>query len=134
MTVRKPFDIEAALVEFLSADPDLTPLHNGVSTELPVGATLPRIRLNRAGGITSPEGWIDQPRVAVDCWADTKEAAWELASTCLPVLLTRLAGGTFPDGVITAVRNDLGLTWAPDPDTDKPRYTFTVLITTHPQS
>jgi hypothetical protein len=132
VTLYKPFDIEAALVEFLSADPDLTGLHEGVSTQLPAGVVLPRIRLNRAGGVLSPEGWLDQPRVAIDCWADTKDEAWTLASTCLPVLLTRLAGGTFEGGVITGVRQELGLTWAPDPDTDKPRYTFTVIITTHP--
>ena len=132
MTIYKPFDIEAALIEFLSADPDLSDLHEGISTELPAGAVLPRIRLNRAGGVSSPEGWLDAPRVAVDCWGNTKDQAWNLASTCLPVLLTRLAGGTFEGGVITNVRPELGITWAPDPDTDKARYTFTVIITTHP--
>lgn len=132
MTLFKPFDIEAALIEFLSADPDLADLQEGISTELPTNAVLPRIRLNRAGGVTSPEGWLDAPRVAIDCWGNTKEEAWNLASTCLPVLLTRLAGGTFEGGVITNVRSELGITWAPDPDTDKPRYTFTVVITTHP--
>jgi hypothetical protein len=134
MTLYKAIDVERALVAFLQDDPDLEVLHGGrVSTEMPKDAVMPRLRISRIGGVPDLDGWIDRPRIAIEAWAANKEGAWELASTALAVLQSRLPAAPLAEGVVTDVRPDTGLAWAPDADTDLARYTFAVSLTAHPK-
>ena len=133
MTLYKAIDVERALVAFLQEDPDLAALHGGrVSTEVPKDAILPRLRISRVGCIPDTDGWIDRPRIAIEAWANSKAEAWELASTSLAVLQARLPAAPLAEGVVTDVRPDTGLAWAPDESTELARYTFAVSITAHP--
>jgi hypothetical protein len=126
-------DIEAAVVAFLAEDPDLEEIHDGrVSTEVPENPVFPRLRITRIGGLMDPDAWIDRPRIAVEAWANDKATAWALIAKTTAVLQTRLVAAPIEAGVITSVRQDQGATWAPDPETGKPRYTVSVQITTHP--
>jgi hypothetical protein len=134
MTLYKAIDVERALVAFLQDDPDLEVLHNGrVSTEMPKDAVMPRLRISRIGGVPDADGWIDRPRIAIEAWGSSKEEAWELASTSLAVLQFRLPAAPLAEGVVTDVRADTGLAWAPDAETDLARYTFAVSLTAHPK-
>jgi hypothetical protein len=120
-------DAEAAVVSFLTEH-----LTMPVSTELPADAELPRLRITRAGGLSDEFAWIDRPNIFVEAWASTKAEARELAAQALAALLTDLPGALFPDGAVTHVQPDTGLSWAPDPDLQTARYLFSVTLVTHP--
>lgn len=121
-------DAEAAVIN------TLTPLYPGIaiSSELPIDAVLPRLRISRLGGTLDIYGHIDKPNIYVEAWANTKAEAWDLASTSLLAMINNLTGAQFSDGIITFVQPSNGISWAPDPDTLKPRYTYSVVLTTHP--
>lgn len=131
--IHTPVDIEALVVAFLREDPDLLELHAGeVSTETPAEPVLPRLRITRQGGLLDTDGWVDRPRVVVESWAQDKATAHDLAARALAVLHFRLPAAPFESGVVTDVRVETGLAWTPDDTTSLARYTFAVVLTTHP--
>ena len=92
-----------------------------------------RVVLSRSGGVPSLAFRIDNPRLDVDAFAATKEAAHDLAQ------LVRVALHDLPTGdhtalgaVVVDVRDDVGLTYLPDPDTNAPRYVFAVVLVVRP--
>lgn len=129
-------DIERIVVQHLLADPDLTDVigENRVSTELPPNAELPRVRITLNGGTIPARGWLYRYRITVEGWGDDKRSAWEALVEALASLEGGLDGALVDGGVITAVDQDSGVAWVPDPETDTPRYLATVQITAHPET
>lgn len=92
-----------------------------------------RVVVTRIGGLPSIAYRLDNPRLDVDCYAATKEAAHDLAQ------LARARLHELPEGdhtelgaVVANVIDDAGVQYLPDPDTRAPRYLFTVSLAVHP--
>jgi hypothetical protein len=128
-------DIERVVVQHLLADPDVTDLvgENGVSTELPPNAVLPRIRITLNGGTIPVRGYLYASRVTVEAWADTKGDAWDVLAAAVASLENTLEGALVEGVVVTAVDQESGATWVPDPEAQTPRYLATVTVTAHRQ-
>lgn len=127
-------DVEAAVVAFLLDQEAVTDLvgENGVSTEIPPGAALPRIRVTLGSGRLPVPGWLYAPRITVEAWADAKGDAFALLATALHALETDLVTAQVEQGVVTSCDMDSGILWAPDPASETPRYLGSVVITIHP--
>ena len=122
-------DAEAAVISYLQV---LYPTIE-ISSELPAQAVLPRIRVTRYGGTVDHFGWIDKANIYIEAWGTSKTEAWDLASGSLSSMVSNLANAQFDDGIITFVEPNIGLSWSPDADTYKPRYSYSIVITTHPK-
>jgi hypothetical protein len=127
-------DIEQSVVRILSESSLVINIAgvDAVSTELPPDANLPRVRITLSGGTPAVTGWLQAPRINIEAWADNKEEAFDLINACA-VTLTSLQDGTqVTEGVITSVRQETGLSWSPDPVTNKARYLLGFVIHIHP--
>lgn len=91
-----------------------------VGTRKPTTFTPPVVAVRRAGGL-SDAITIDRPRLDVQVWHTDDAKAHDLAQLCRALLFAMPGTG----GVIR-VRDFLGPTPIPDPDTQSPRYLFTV--------
>jgi hypothetical protein len=90
--------------------------------------------VRRFGGLQAIRGWLDGARLQVDCYGRTKAEARQLAATTQAALFA-LAGKTVAGATVTAVDQDLGLTWQPDdqqPDERRSRYIVGVVLYAHP--
>lgn len=129
-------DIEALVVAALKADTALDGLVDGrVSTELPgdLDEHLPHVQLWSIPGGTyvRPEPLhLERARLQVSVWATTKGSAWDTATAVVAAAATML--GTYDLGVVTGVEVEQTPYWAPDPDTDTPRYLSTIGVFAHP--
>jgi hypothetical protein len=124
-------DVELIAVGYLRGRAEIAALvGTRVYTEIPEGPTFPLIAVNRIGGVAPWPGWLDTARLQIDAWGNTKYQARQLAATALAVLLEM--PGTYAQGVITHVTQDLELSWSPDDTTDQPRYVVGVAVTNHP--
>ena len=88
--------------------------------------------VQRLGGIPAERHHLDRARIQVDVWAASKDVAHDVAALCLQKLQdiegTSVTG---PAAYVTGVELAQGLTWAPDPQTDKDRYIFSVYLYLH---
>lgn len=103
-----------------------------VYSSIPASPTYPLTVVRRIGGLPTVAEWLDMGRIQVDVYGNNKSEARAAAEAARRAL--HAAEGTiFPvqAGVVTAVRDDLGLTFLPDPDTGRDRYVFGVAITAH---
>jgi len=95
---------------------------------LPLGAPLPALVIARVGGGMAGTDTYDHALVQVEAWAAGGAAAESLIATVVAAL------GTAPEmTALTATAQLMGadlnaLVWAPDPDTDTPRYIATMDI------
>lgn len=129
-------DDEELLVRFLLADQSVAgAVGTKVGAKLPTPLTLPRVRVRRLGGTSPPPGWIDRPRIQIECLGNDDAEAKDLANT----VRAALAGivGAHPLGVVTSIDELNGPQWLPDVVGDQrtpgtPRYLFTVVMTVHP--
>lgn len=129
-------NVEKIVVSHLLNDDDVTDIlgaGNRVSTELPPGAALPRIRIALAGGTIPVRGWLYNVRVSVEGWGNTKDEAWDALNAALTSLQEGLDGALVDGGVVTAADQETGATWVPDPESNTPRYLATVSLTVHPE-
>ena len=129
-------NVEKIVVQHLLNDQtveDALGAGNRVSTELPPGADLPRIRISLAGGTIPVRGWLYTFRVSVEAWGTTKDEAWTVLATALASLQDGLDGALVDGGVVTAADQETGATWVPDPESKTPRYLATVSLTVHPE-
>lgn len=126
---------EQIVVQHLANDPEIIELigENAVSTELPPGATLPRIRVTLAGGTVPVRGWLYQNRLGIEAWAETKQEAWDTIVAAVASLETGLDAALVEGGVVSAAEQETGIAWIPDPETQTPRYLTTVRVTVHPE-
>lgn len=129
-------NVERIVVQHLLGDPDVTDLlaENGVSTELPPNAALPRVRITLNGGTIPVRGWLYSNRITVEGWADDKETAWDVLAAAVASLEGSLDGALVEGAVVTAVDQESGATWVPDPESRKARYLATVTVTVHPST
>lgn len=129
-----PVDAETVAITALAAGAAGTAAGGKVLGRLPRGFSAGdvAIRVVRIGGV--PVDWVghlDRARLQVDAYDGSDEDAHALAALALVDLL-QLRGQTVAGGVVTEVRQDGALRNFPDPDYDAPRYTFGVVLYTHP--
>lgn len=124
-------DTEAGVVQFLKDD---TPTAALVGTRVMYGVprkspTFPLIVVRRlSGGDDGSEAPIDQAVVAIDCWGRSKLEATNVTNA-VRAALHDLRFATVKDGVTLHGAIVDGMTWLPDPEDDRPRYTLSVRVT-----
>lgn len=133
-----PVDIEALVHDYLVAQADVGALvADRIYTRIPEAAKWPLIRLTRIGGLprTLEPLWLDAPVLQVDAWGpledDGKVKAQDLGATARAAL-DAMSDVDHALGVVTGVETIADLQWAPDPETDRPRYLFRVQVFVHP--
>lgn len=127
-------DVEAMLVGYLSADAEVIAAvgADAVSTEIPPGAAMPRIRLTLSGGDPTIPGWLHNVRVNIEAYADTKPAAFDAIAAVLE--RAEALTNTIQSGIVISVcEQETALAWAPDPLTELPRYIVGIILTVHPK-
>jgi hypothetical protein len=124
-------DVELLAVEWLKAQAAIVAeVDARVYTALPHKPAFPAIRLFRVGGFLPIEQHLDVPRLQVEAFALSRYDARIVAATAQAAL--HAMTGVHAEGVVTAVLDGTGLTWSPDPPTNRPRYLFDVLVYIHP--
>lgn len=124
-------DVEAAAIGYLRAELTARGYSPHVSTEVPSTMPAQMVRVSLTGG-TRRDMVTDRPQLTVEVWA---------ASSVTASSMVRLAHGlmhavvqTEQAGVwVRAVEDVGGVQFFPDPDTNNPRYQFTVRWHTRPQ-
>lgn len=101
-----------------------------VYSSMPRTPTWPLALVIRVGGIPSVERWVDSASIQVDVYGNNKSEARSVADDAR-VALHMAEGSTVGSGVVTSVQDNMGLTFLPDPDTNRDRYTFGVTIGCH---
>jgi hypothetical protein len=133
-TVIQP-DIEALVMTYLrSATGEI------VDSGLPTGPTWvnhptwPVITVSRGGGSGRYPGWINNPRLQIGAWADTKKTAHDAAAAALAALYDIPGVYEVEGAVVTHMTEDAGLQWLPDASITpaRPRYIFFISLTLHP--
>lgn len=125
-------NVEAIVGEVLR-DANISGLSTRVYSGVPKTPTYPLITVKRIGGVPVERHRLDRARIQIDVWGENKGQALTIASTARSVLIG-IEGQSFTDpvvGTVTAVDDDLGLTWLPDPVTDRDRYIFGVSVIAH---
>ncbi len=109
-----------------------------VYSKIPASPSWPLATVQRLGGTPRERHRVDAPRIQVDVWADMANDGNDKADAHDEADSARLAihelEGTTDstlNAAVTAVDDELGLTWLPDSQTGRGRYTFTVVLTTH---
>lgn len=141
------YDIERPLAAYFKADATLQALVGGVGGVRVYSDGPPRkaweqiapfvnlFRIPGGGapaGVTLPE---DRPWVQADCWAKDKPSARKVAQAVAnaagrvqgPVRLP-IADGN-PAATLLGIWRMQGPGWMPDPTTDRPRFTMTLVVT-----
>lgn len=88
--------------------------------------------VQRLGGTTAVERRLDQSSIQVDIYGNSKSEARAEADKARRAL--HLAEGTsfaIESGFISGVEDQSGLTFLPDPVTNRDRYTFSVNVYAH---
>lgn len=97
-----------------------------VGTRIPNPRPASFVRVRRAGGAI--EGIVlDSALLTVDAYADTEEAASDLAGYCRAILAS--VRGVHGAHLVVRTEEAGGPVQMPDPETDQPRYTFTASVT-----
>jgi len=105
----------------------------GVYSSIPKTPTWPLVTYKRIGGVPAIRQRLDRARIQVDVWGTSQTVAFNLA-TLARVALLGMEGQTYSSpvaGFVSAVDDDLGLIWLPDPVTARDRYIFGVSIYAH---
>lgn len=128
MTALLP-DAELVAVTYLRQHADVVALvASRVYTELPASPTWPLAKIVRIGGPPAARGTLDPATIQCEAYADTKQAARELAATA-QAALADADGFTHAGAYVTASEPLSGLQWLPDPDlNDRPRYLFDTTV------
>lgn len=126
-------DVEAMLVSYLAADSAVIAAvgANAVSTEIPPGATMPRVRITLTGGSPEIPGWLHAVRVNVEAFAETKPQAFDVIATVVE-RTEALTNSRRSSIVISLAEQETALAWSPDPLTETPRYIVGMLLVVHP--
>jgi hypothetical protein len=117
-------DIEAILVDVLAAELDV-PVSLQVPRNRPADAPA-FVLVRRLGGIRTTLV-TDDPLVTVEAWAPDRTEAWSLVEQARAVVGS-LAGSDRGGVTFYRVSETSGPTNLPDPESEQPRYTVTLLI------
>lgn len=132
-------DTEALAAAHLRANADVAAFDGNVyaGTVAPDrDPAFPVVRVSAAPGgvvVTSLPVWVAKSLLYVDCWADTRDGAYDLAATCLGAMESLPGDHTL--GTVTACTFTLLPAWDPDGsmgDPAKPRWRFAAYVTAHP--
>lgn len=98
-----------------------------VATQVPTSRPAQLVRVLRTGGVHHPDQNVpvEQAQLTVECWAATQATAHDLSQ--LSRALVYASRGVV-DGV-SRVEEVSAPAYLPDPLSDQPRWTFTVLVT-----
>ena len=115
-------DVVLAAVGYLKAG--LGSLADRVATAVPATMPANMVKVSLTGG--SREGVAsDAAQLTVECWSENEPTASKLARTAHAYM--HAAAGTQANGLwVRRVETVGGVQSFPDPDTNKPRYQFTV--------
>jgi len=119
-------DVEA-MVRAALANADIA--DGRVYSSIPARPTYPLVRVQRLGGLPAVERRLDRARIQIDAWGNNKSEAFDIAEAAR--LAVHEAEGTVYgqfDGFITGVEDELGMTFLPDPETNRDRYVFAVAV------
>lgn len=128
-------DPELVVATWLADHDDVTDIvSDRISTQ--VRAVWPCITFRRVGGVPVERRRLDEARIEVQCWGDPtdSQADVSLLARTARAALHDLEGERVDGAFVTAVNDDLPLTWLPDDSRDPtiPRYVFGVAIYLHP--
>lgn len=115
-------DVEAILIQRLAA------LNYKVGAELPKTPIYPCVVIKRIGGTPAEVHHLDYASIQVEVWGNSKTDAAGLVYP-LRTAIHELEGASIEGSIkafITGVVDTLGVTWTPDPVTDRARYMFGV--------
>lgn len=114
-----------------------------VYSSIPTNPTYPLVTYQRTGGTPAEKHKLDRASVQFDAWARTpkesagaggKSEARDLAELARRVLHEAGETGAFVadfECQVTAVEDELGLRWLPDPTSKRDRCLFSVRIFAH---
>jgi hypothetical protein len=131
--IRELPDCESLIVKHLQADSGLKTagLKQVAGPESPKTPRWPMIRVHRFGGTAPFAPWLDGGIFQVDVWG--REDTTELRSIAAKVRVSlQEMVGVHDQGVVTGVEEITGPAYLPDPGTGRPRVTWSVRVTAHP--
>ena len=134
-------DVEGAFRDYLRAETQVTAIvGNRAFFGVPVNAgesSYPMLVVSRVGGGDDPSADVpmDQALVQIDAWGEVDGKGFGDKTSCRALAnavrraCRKIRSATTQSGVIlygAVVQSDL---WLPDPDTRRPRYAITVVVT-----
>lgn len=125
-------NVEALVVAWLKADPGA--LAGGrISTELPDTPTYPLVTIRLITGAEVVRRRVDDLRLQIDAWAETKTAAYSLADQ-VRARMEALEGTLVALGFVSEVRIPILPRWLPDTVAGQitPRYSADYSLVAHP--
>lgn len=135
-------DVVRLLVNYLLGRTEVTSLVSQRAygyVMVPENPTYPLVSMHRFGGtLAGPDNHLDRPIVQFDVWAGGSEgawgssAAWAIVAAIRRVLTPEVIAGAHTEGVVANVTEITGPQWLPDQAEGRPRFTWSVLIATHP--
>lgn len=124
-------DAEAAAVGFLRAGLGSRGYSPTVSTRVPSVMPVQMVRVSLTGG-TRRDVVTDRAQLTIECWDASSVTASNMAR--LAHGLMHSAAQTVQGVWVRAVEDVSGVQFFPDPDTNDPRYQFTVRWHTRPEA
>jgi hypothetical protein len=121
--VRHMPDIEAVCIQALHAE--------GLRaySSLPGSPTWPLVTVQRTGGIPAVYQLLDAAVIDFNTWAANKADARDLADQARQIIYAMTnATNTEWECTVTAVEDTLGMTFQPDPETNRDRYVFALRV------
>lgn len=109
----------------------------GVYSSVPRTPSYPLVTISRVGGIPVEYHRLDFASLQIDVWGTSKTEARDIAAEARAALFGMegqsysMADDWPDDAVVTGVSDTLGLTWLPDPETNRDRYVFGVGLYLH---
>lgn len=123
-------DVEGVVAGFLRSGLSDRGRAGTVATRVPEIMPARMVRVSLTGG-SRRDVVTDRPQVTVECWESSSVEASATARLCEGLLFS--AAGSSVGGVwVRRVESVGGVQFFPDPDTNSPRYQFTVRLDVRP--
>lgn len=133
MALRVLVDAEKLVSEYLRARPEVTGLIGSrIYTEIPAKPQWPIVVFHRFGGTPKINEHLDVAHIHFDVYGGPKFECRRLAATVFAAVHDLPKQHALELGVVTDVRNLVGLSWERDPEEHRARYYFELAIDIHP--
>lgn len=98
-----------------------------VASALPANPTYPLLVVKRIGGLPAEKHHTDNPSLQIEAWGSDKAQVQDLAQAARAAIHDA-EGSTIGElsAFITGVEDTLGLSWSPDPVSQRARFVFGV--------
>jgi hypothetical protein len=125
-------DVEKLVVNYLIAHADV-PDSAWISTDIPPNPIWPVVTVQRIGGGSSDDDYLDGAVLQIDVRGvlGEREAASDLMGKIRAAMAHRQIVGIHTLGVVTGSLERRGPQYLPDPDTGRPRFTFDYAVWIH---